>query len=67
MATAAPATVEIAGLGDGWAPARRISPWLRVRSGFVLTVLLAIVGAFVAAGVAGLVILVALAVRSAVG
>jgi hypothetical protein len=42
------------------------SGWVRLRSGVVLTLLLAVVGALVAAGIAGVVILVALALRSAV-
>ena len=67
VATAVPATVEITGMADGWTPAARISPWLRIRSGFVLTILLAIVGALVAAAVAGFIVLIALGVRSAVG
>lgn len=67
LATAAAPTVEVAGLSDYWVPARRVSVWVRIRSGFVLTVLLAVLGALVAAAVAGFVIFVALAVRSAVG
>ncbi len=67
VATAAPPTVEVAGMSDYWAPTHRVSPWVRIRSGFVLTVLLAVLGALVAAAVAGLVIFIALAVRSAVG
>jgi hypothetical protein len=67
LATAVAPTVEVAGLSDYWAPARRVSVWVRIRSGFVLTVLLAVLGALVAAAVAGFVIFVALAVRSAVG
>ncbi len=55
------------GFTDQWArTAGATSPWLRVRSGVVLTVLLAVVGALIAMSVAGVVVLVALAVRSAV-
>lgn len=52
---------------DGWVrTAGGPSVWFRVRSGVVLTVLLAVVGALVAMSIAGVVVLVALALRSAV-
>lgn len=55
------------GFTDGWVnTGRGPSGWLRLRSGVVLTVLLAVVGALVAIGIAGVVMLVALALRSAV-
>jgi hypothetical protein len=52
---------------DGWVTtAGGPSVWVRLRSGVVLTVLLAVVGALVAMSIAGVVVLVALALRSAV-
>lgn len=59
--------MEVSGFSDQWSPAGSVSPWLRLRSGFVLTILLAILGTLMAAAVAGAVVFVALAVRSAVG
>ena len=60
-------TVALDGLTDGWGsgPLGQ-SVWVRLRSGVVLTMLLALVGALVAAGVAGLIVALAVAVRSAV-
>jgi hypothetical protein len=43
-----------------------ISFWARLRSGVVLTILLAVMGAILAVGVAGLVLVIALAIRDAV-
>ena len=55
------------GFTDTWVrTAGGPSVWLRLRSGVVLTVLLAVVGALVAMSIAGVVVLVALALRSAV-
>ena len=51
---------------EQWVPAGRLSAWVRLRSGVVLTLLLALVGALVAAGISGLLLLIALAVRDAV-
>ena len=65
----APAVFAQDGVGftDTWVrTASGPSVWLRVRSGVVLTVLLAVVGALVAISIAGVVVLVALALRSAV-
>ena len=61
-------TAEVAGLTEQWAtgPVGQ-SFWARLRSGVVLTMLLALVGALVAAGVAGVIVALAVAVRSAVG
>ena len=56
-----------AGLTEGWATGRvGVSIWVRMRSGVVLTMVLALVGTLLAAGVAGIVVALALAVRSAV-
>jgi len=54
------------GFTDGWRTAGVTSVWLRLRSGVVLTILLAVVGALVAMSIAGVVVLLALALRSAV-
>jgi hypothetical protein len=72
---ATPATVAVAepaerggGLTEYWVPAPAgWNVWVRLRSGFVLTVLLAVLGALLAVSVSGLLLLVALAVRNAVG
>lgn len=71
----APATVAVTepkelagGFSDQWIPIPAgLSVWVRVRSGFVLTVLLAVLGALVAVSISGLLLLIALAVRNAVG
>ncbi|MDQ3978879.1 MAG: hypothetical protein M3314_04935 [Actinomycetota bacterium] len=71
----APATLTVAepperagGFSDQWIPAPAgMSIWVRVRSGFVLTVLLAVLGALLAVSVSGMLLLIALAVRNAVG
>ncbi len=61
-------SIEPGGFTQSWsAVSLRTSPWTRIRSGFVLTVLLFLLGTLVAAGVAGFVVLLALAIRSAVG
>ena len=58
----------VGGFSDQWIPVPAgLSMWVRVRSGFVLTMLLAVLGALVAVSVSGLVVLIALAVRNAVG
>lgn len=63
---AVPAT-DAGGFSDHWLPApARISPWVRLRSGVLLTILLTLVGTLVAASVAGVVVFFALALRSAV-
>lgn len=55
------------GLSDHWMPSPAgVSPWVRLRSGVVLTVLLAVMGALLAASISGLLLLIALAVRDAV-
>ena len=55
------------GLADHWVPVPAgVNVWLKVRSGFVLTILLAVLGALVAVSVSGIVLLIALAVRNAV-
>lgn len=52
---------------DGWQPIRAATPpWVRMRSGFVLTILLTLVGIIVAAVVGGVLVAVAIALRSAV-
>jgi hypothetical protein len=48
-------------------PARQNSVWVRIRSGVVLVVLVAILGAMLALAVAGLMLGLALVVRSATG
>ncbi len=62
-----PASVEVGGFSDHWAPAP-VGPtlWLRVRSGLVLTVLLTMLGALVAVTVGGVIVFIAVALRSAV-
>jgi uncharacterized membrane protein len=56
------------GLADYWVPVPAgWNVWVRVRSGFVLTVLLTVLGALLAVSVSGLLLLLALAVRNAVG
>lgn len=56
-----------AGLLSYWAPAPRgHRVWVRLRSGVVLTFLLTAVGALLALSVAGVIVFIALAVRSAV-
>ncbi len=72
--TSTPATVTLAepverggGLAEHWVPVPAgMNVWLRVRSGFVLTILLAVLGALLAVSVSGLVLFIALAVRNAV-
>jgi len=62
-----PGTGRGTGLTDQWANAPLgQSFWVRLRSGVVLTMLLAIVGALLAAGVAGVIVGLAVAVRTAV-
>ena len=48
-------------------PARHNSVWVRIRSGMVLVVLVAILGAMLALAIAGLMLGLALVVRSATG
>ena len=48
-------------------PARHNSTWVRIRSGIVLVVLVAILGALLALAIAGLMLGLALVVRSATG
>ena len=72
---AVPATLTVAeppelvgGFSDQWIPIPTgLSMWVRVRSGFVLTMLLTVLGALLAVSVAALVLLIALGVRNAVG
>ena len=66
VAVGEPLDVEAGGLTDQWVTGAGISAWVRVRSGVVLTVLLAVVGALVAASIAGVVLFLAIAVRDAV-
>lgn len=71
----APATVTLTepverggGFSDHWVPAPAgAERWVRVRSGFVLTILLAVLGALVAVSISGMLLLIALAVRNTVG
>lgn len=57
----------VGGLSDQWMPAPAgISPWVRLRSGVVLTLLLTVMGALLAASISGFLLLIALAVRDAV-
>ena len=62
-----PATAEMGGFSDHWTPAP-VGPtvWLRLRSGIMLTVLLAMIGALVAVALGSVVVFVAVALRSAV-
>lgn len=62
-----PANVEVGGFSDHWVPAP-VGPtvWLRLRSGMVLTVLLAMIGTLVAITIGGVIVFIALALRSAV-
>lgn len=48
-------------------PARRNSVWVRIRSGIVLVLMVAILGALLALAIAGLMLGLALVVRSATG
>ena len=48
-------------------PARHNSGWVRIRSGIVLVVLVAILGALLALAIAGLMLGLALVIRSATG
>lgn len=65
---AEPAERASGGFSDHWVPAPAgVSVWVRVRSGFVLTILLAVLGALVAVSISGLLLLIALGVRNAVG
>lgn len=48
-------------------PARHNSVWVRIRSGIALVVLVAILGAMLALAIAGLMLGLALVVRSATG
>ncbi|MEW6152752.1 MAG: hypothetical protein AB1673_02025 [Actinomycetota bacterium] len=67
LAASGGATAPMPQLTDQWAAGPvGISVWGRVRSGFVLTVLLAVIGTLMAAAVAGAVVLFALGLRSAV-
>lgn len=62
------ATAVRPGLTDHWASVRTgTSAWIRLRSGVILLTLLVIVGALLATAVAGIALLLALAIRSAVG
>jgi hypothetical protein len=62
-----PSGVDAGAFTDTWAPASSgPTVWFRVRSGVVLTILLAVIGALVAMAIAGFVVAVALALRSAV-
>jgi hypothetical protein len=62
-----PATVEVGGFSDHWVPAP-VGPtaWMRLRSGMVLTVLLAMIGTLVAITIGGVIVFIAVALRSAV-
>ena len=62
----ATADVSIGHFTDHWATTGKTSPWLRLRSGVVLTVLLTVVGTLIALSIAGVIVLLALAIRSAV-
>lgn len=48
-------------------PARNLSVWIRIRSGIALVVLVAVLGALLALAVGGVVLAVALLLRSATG
>ena len=48
-------------------PARRTTLWVRVRSGVALVVLVAVLGALLALAVGGIVLGIALVIRSATG
>lgn len=63
----APTSTEMGGFSDHWVPAP-VGPtvWLRVRSGLMLTVLLTMIGTLVAVTLGGVVVFIALALRSAV-
>lgn len=55
------------GVSEQWIPATPgVSGWVRLRSGVVLTVLLAAIGAVLAASISGVLLLFALAIRDAV-
>lgn len=55
------------GLADHWVPVPAgVSVWVRLRSGFVLTMLLAVLGALLAASISGVLLLFTLAIRNAV-
>jgi uncharacterized membrane protein len=59
--------VDAGGLTDTWAPVVAApTVWFRLRSGVVLTILLAVIGTLVAMAIAGVVVAAALALRSAV-
>lgn len=62
-----PATVEGGGFSDHWVPAP-VGPrvWVRLRSGMVLTILLTMIGTLVAVSIGGVIVFIALALRSAV-
>jgi hypothetical protein len=67
VAVAEPVPGGSGGVAEHWVPVPAgLNIWVRVRSGFVLTVLLAVLGALVAASVSGFLLLIALAVRNAV-
>ena len=68
MTVAEPAERGGGGFSDHWVPVPAgVSAWARVRSGFVLTILLAVLGALLAVSISGLLLLIALGVRNAVG
>jgi hypothetical protein len=70
ITAAAPQEAGVGTFTDHWVPVvtrtTGTRAWIRLRSGVVLTMLLTVVGALVALSIAGVVVLVALAVRSAV-
>jgi ABC-type dipeptide/oligopeptide/nickel transport system permease subunit len=70
ITTAAPQEMGGGSLSEQWVPVAGGSTgtnvWIRLRSGVMLTMLLTVVGALVALSVAGVVVLIALAIRSAV-
>jgi hypothetical protein len=62
-----PADRPVGTLTEEWgAGAATVSWWVRLRSGVVLTVLLAFLGTLIAVSIAGIVLLLALAIRNAV-
>ena len=65
-ASSGPATAEMPRFTDGWRPSRPIPTWVRVRSGLALTLLLTVIGTLIAATLAGVVVFLALALKSAV-
>lgn len=62
-----PATVEAGGFSDHWVPAPAgPTTWMRLRSGLLLTVLLTVIGTLVAISIGGVIVFIAVALRSAV-